>query len=423
MLACVLLPPDLPDAARRLFAVCPVVELQGATAFLDVAGTERLHGGPAGLFRAVTRALLPHAPLGLALASNRFTAEIAARCTARALSASSRRAVLVPPGDEALFLSRAPLELLPMSAGLRERLLPLGLSTLGDLASLPVAAVSRRFGAEGVAMHRLARGEDRSQLLATPDDTPLSVLHEPLDPLPDLAQLRPALESCLAGLCGALDARGLALVQLDLALTLDDGRVERWPLRPAEPEIRVPLLADLLVMAIERRPPQRAVTGLLLTARETARPAVHQNTLLGGVSRDAARRTEALARVAALLGAAAVLRPVLRRAHRIEDRWTHGPPQVAARAATPAPAGPVLRWQQPPRELVPLRAGHELLAFRDGRTELVIAALSAPRRLEGGWWADPWARDEYDLLTPDGGRYRICRDMAARRWLLLAELD
>ena len=82
MLACVLLDDGDPALARRLFAVTPLLErVPGQTSgrspsgdddggqlvFLDVRGTSRLHGGAAGLFAAVRRALAPVVPRGLAL--------------------------------------------------------------------------------------------------------------------------------------------------------------------------------------------------------------------------------------------------------------------------------------------------------------------------------------------------------------------
>jgi hypothetical protein len=82
-----------------------------------------------------------------------------------------------------------------------------------------------------------------------------------------------------------------------------------------------------------------------------------------------------------------------------------------------------LRWLPAPEELVPVLTGGRLSGFRRGRDELRIARAHGPRRLVGGWWRDPWARDEYELLTTDGALYRVGRDLHARRWLLLAEED
>jgi hypothetical protein len=49
--------------------------------------------------------------------------------------------------------------------------------------------------------------------------------------------------------------------------------------------------------------------------------------------------------------------------------------------------------------------GGQLKGFRRGRHELRIVRAHGPRRLTGGWWRQPWARDEYELLTPDGALY------------------
>lgn len=477
MLACVILPGEPGQAAeltRRLFAVSPLVERCGTLVFLDVSGTSRLHGGTAGLFAAIARALLPELPLGLSLAGNRFTAEVAAR--------HGRGAVAIAPGDEALYLSRLPLSVLPWSPELQRRLKPLGLETLGDFASLPSGSVERRYGPQGLALQRLARGQDEAGLLPERDDQPLTVSREVAGGADGLARLAPVLEQALGCLCASLSERGLGLSRLELSLVLDaacaddelpaenagDVDTLTFVVAPAAPETRVGLLLDLLSSRLSAEPPPRPVLELSLRALQTAQPAVHQNQLFGEVSRDAARRAEALSRLASTLGEEATVRLQVRPAHRLEDRSLCVAESIAEKvgsadspsrrrgaaaarrgrkAANSAqsgrtqstvdrqagdrcgeprdPAAPltVLRWLPCPQELVPMVTGGRLTGFRQGRRELPLLRLSPPRRLEGGWWDLPWARDEFELQTPDGGLYRICRDMTARRWLLLAEVD
>jgi protein ImuB len=436
MLACVLLPPTgtLPpgELLCRLFTVSPLVELDGEVALLEDAGLQRLHGGPAGLFAAIRRALHPHAPRGLALASNRWTAEVAARYMGRP--------VTVHVGEEALFLSRLPLTALPLEKNLARRLLPLGLETLGDLASLPVAAVERRYGREGVALHRLARGVDGRGLLPAREPAQRALARALDEPAARLEQLRPALEELVARLCGALAQEGQGVLVLRLGALLDAAlpdddvaaqeepqtapRTAGWELSLPAPEERAPLLVELLVQRIEAAPPARAVAALRLSAPQVGRLAVHQNALFGELQRDEARRQEALARLAAVLGSAALPRPRLLRDHRLEARWTASDEQVAPeRAGAPRAGGPVLRVLRPPEEVVPLLAGGTLVGLRRGRRELLVARLCGPRRLCGGWWAQPWERDEYEVVTGDGAQLRLGHDARAHRWLLLAEAD
>lgn len=456
VLACVLLPRADVDLGRRLFAVSPILECDGEIAFLEDRGLERLHGGPAGLFAAIRRALAPELPTGLALASNRFTAEVAARYMPRP--------VTVHPGEEALFLSRLPLSALPMSVGLARRLEPLGLATLGDFASLPSAAVERRYGVEGVALHRLARGDGERGLLPERERRELVVLCELEASADRLDRILPSLEEMVTRLCGWMGDEGRGAMSLELSLRLDpsfdaaaaidnvaaDGAgappAALYTLSLPAPENRAALLIELLRLKLEEQQPGGPVVALSVAALQTAPMGVHQNSLFGDVARDAARRAAALARLSALLGDGAVSRPRLLRAHRLEQRWTQdaAPPHRSPAAAAPAgrvsagsgPAGvscarlpaddapgPTLRLLPTPEELVAVHVGGRLIGFRRGRQELPIARMAGPRRLIGGWWDEPWQRDEYELLTPEGGLYRVCRDDRRRRWLLLAEAD
>jgi hypothetical protein len=62
------------------------------------------------------------------------------------------------------MLERMPLTLLPAGPEFVKLLRALGLETLGDVAALDVHHVADRFGADGVRLHALARGEDPSRL-------------------------------------------------------------------------------------------------------------------------------------------------------------------------------------------------------------------------------------------------------------------
>jgi protein ImuB len=441
VITCVLLPRADPALARRLLAISPLLERDGRLVFFDDRGLLRLHGGPSGLFAAARRALLPDRARGMARAANRFTAEVAARCQARP--------VTVPEGDEALFLSRLPLATLSLPPGLAQRLLPLGLETLGDFAALPAASVRTRYGEQGLALHRLARGLDARGLCPEREQRVLEVERVLDTPADRLALLEPVLSESMEHLCAWLSEEGLGATTLVLELQLDavrehepsDAPVGRasldvegcvrctFEVMPPEPEDRAPLLTELLGRRLEACPPKAPVVGLCLRVPRTAPMAVHQNALFGEVARDAARRAEALARLATLLGPQSAVSPRLRRAHRTEERWVVPAPESRVETApdnssgSASGGGVVLRWLPAPEELVPVMAGGRLCGFRRGRQELRIARAFGPRRLVGGWWQRPWARDEYELVTTDGALYRVSRDLHARRWLLLAEAD
>ncbi|GJM20410.1 MAG: hypothetical protein DHS20C15_03250 [Planctomycetota bacterium] len=490
--AAVCLPRADAELARRLLVAAPWIEIHGDLVLLDPRGTERIHGEPAGLFAALRAALAPERARGMALASRRLTAELAARHgvrlgrrrgggasrseasgspenpeSPRHDEAAYDTALLIPPGDEALFLSRLPLQVLEIPPRLAKRWAPLGLETLGDLAALPAASVETRYGAEGLALHRLARGLDERSLCPEAPRDALCVEHACAHPVDRLPQLEPLLAEACARLASALTQLGEGALKLVLRLQLDapegapsEQRVQSFELRLPEAETRAALLLDLLCQQLTQQAPPRAVLGFALRVAQSGAQAVHQNALFSEVSRDASRRREALARAGELLGAQAVQPLTSRAEHLPERRWAHaervkasrGPAQggtrgggrAGERGSTRAASGArvpesaastrvrpadahsplVLRQHEPPENLVPLLAGGQLVGFRWGARQLDIERLSPPRRLEGGWWSEhPWARDEYELLTCDGALYRVGRDLRARRWLLLGELD
>lgn len=107
--------------------------------------------------------------VGIGIADGRFASAQAAR-----------RGIVVPPGEAAAFLAALPLALLEKPA-LVDLLARLGLHTLGDVAALPARHVASRFGAEGIAAHRLARGLDEHLVLSRATAREI-VVEEKLDP-------------------------------------------------------------------------------------------------------------------------------------------------------------------------------------------------------------------------------------------------
>jgi protein ImuB len=127
---------------------------------LDARGPARYHGGERQLALLVREAVAElttasGSPVGcgVGVADGVFAATLAAR------TPGAQEPVLVEPGRSAAFLAPFP----PAALGgpdLVDTLDRLGVRTLGEFAALPAAGVLGRFGAEGAAAHRLARGLD-----------------------------------------------------------------------------------------------------------------------------------------------------------------------------------------------------------------------------------------------------------------------
>jgi DNA polymerase-4 len=126
-------------------------------AFLDVTGTERLHGDGAAVARTIksriTTALRLTASVGVG--SNKFVAKVASDLR------KPDGLVVVAPGTEADFLAPLPVSRLwgvgrVTGAGLEA----MGVSTIGQLAAVQAAYLAARFGESGRALHDLSLGRD-----------------------------------------------------------------------------------------------------------------------------------------------------------------------------------------------------------------------------------------------------------------------
>jgi protein ImuB len=139
---------------RRLEGVGLAVEpVEPGCVYFETRGVERLAGGLEAALRRALDAVGPEWGARVGAASRRFAALAAASV------APPGRAVVIDDGEAELFLEPLPLHLLPLSPERRDELSELGIKRLGELASLPGAAVADRLGAEGAEAWRLARGE------------------------------------------------------------------------------------------------------------------------------------------------------------------------------------------------------------------------------------------------------------------------
>lgn len=187
----------------------------------------------------LNEALGPFMPAGIGIAHNRFGSEQAALAGA-----------VVPEGTEAAFLAPLPVGRLPLTREAERRLLLLNLRTLGDLATLPRAAVVSQFGREAELWYELARGSDPRPL--RPDPAPPTV--ERSVTLADASNYQPFLQARVAALAADV-AAGLArggyqAETLQLTLTLDNAvstTVEHIVKPPTADEARLRRLAERLL--------------------------------------------------------------------------------------------------------------------------------------------------------------------------------
>jgi hypothetical protein len=132
---------------RAVEDYCPwVTAVRPGICSLPARGPARYFGGEAALAGSIRAAASPLTPVEVGIADGLFAAVLAARGD-----------LVVPPGGTAAFLAPFAVEVLG-DPDLADLLARLGVRTLAEFAALPESHVLGRFGADGVACHRVAGG-------------------------------------------------------------------------------------------------------------------------------------------------------------------------------------------------------------------------------------------------------------------------
>jgi DNA polymerase IV len=142
-------------------------------AFLDVAGSETLHGTPLEIARSIKETMTRELQLtvSVGVASTKLVAKVASDLE------KPDGLVVVAAGTEADFLAPLPISRLwGVGAKTAVVLAEFGVRTIGDLAALPDDLLTRRFGRQGPMLAQRARGIDPSPV--SDADPARSVSHE-----------------------------------------------------------------------------------------------------------------------------------------------------------------------------------------------------------------------------------------------------
>lgn len=175
-------------------------------AFLDVAGSEALHGGPVRIAWAIKAAIRDELQLtaSVGVATSKLVAKVASDLE------KPDGLVVVEPGDEASFLAPLPISRL---WGVGERtatvLAEYGVRFIGDLAALPDDLLARRLGRQGPVLAARARGLDPSPVAASEPARSISHEHTFDVDTSDLEVLERTLLALSEGVAGRLRAGGV----------------------------------------------------------------------------------------------------------------------------------------------------------------------------------------------------------------------
>ncbi|HWO18065.1 MAG TPA: DNA polymerase IV [Kofleriaceae bacterium] len=215
------------DASRVFFGILgdfsPEVEgLSLDEAFLDVTASERLLGDGPTIARAIKERV--RAELSLVASVGVAPIKLAAKIASDIDKPDGLR--VVPPGELLAFLHPLPVtRLWGVGDTTREVLASMGLSTIGDVARYPEAALVARLGANlGPHLAALARGEDARPVV--PESDPVSLGHQETfdDDIDDKGDVAVVLLHQADRVAARLRSSGLCARAVVLIVKYDDFR-------------------------------------------------------------------------------------------------------------------------------------------------------------------------------------------------------
>jgi protein ImuB len=456
-------------ATERLMAIArdfsPRIERhRGGTVVLDVSGLQRLFGEP----RSIAHHLAHAGAAQVAVAVSQ---------TAAILLARARHGVTVDTGDPAVALGDLPLAFLqqlveenesPAAASASritgdgprttrraaartprtfDVLQRWGLTTIGELASLPAAELSARLGPAGMAHQRLARGVDARPLVPDPGVRRFVESFELEWPIDLLEPLSFVFARLLEPLAAALEQADRGGVALHLRLRLTNRHTHLRTLGLPAPMRDPRVLRTLLLLDLESHPPAAAVDVVTIEIDPVPGRIVQFSLLERPVPSPEPLAT-LQARLGALVGETRCGSPQLVDTHRA-DGWVMTPASFTDRALPPKGGSHASRpTDQPVAPAVPRSGQARELALRRFRPPVAIRVAveggrpvrvaidrrgmpggdvrqsAGPWRSSGGWWnAEPWDRDAWDVAFADGAVCRIFQDRDGAGWFVEGVYD
>jgi protein ImuB len=391
---------------------------------IDIAGTEKLHGPPSVLGKALfSRVQSLGFVCSVAIASN-FHAGI---CLAHSLAPGQLR--VVPPNGERDALAPLPLSVLDLTKEQRETFSLWGINTLGSLAALPAKSLIARMGQDGCRLRQLAQGMLPHLFVPIEPSFLLEEFMELDSPVEALESLLFVMSAMLEQLIARAANRALALRSVTILLFLEGGDPHSRTVRPALPSSDRQLWIKLIHLDLEAHPPGAAILSLRLTA-EPGYTSKVQLGLFTPQLPDATRLDVTLARIRAIVGEDAVGSPVLSDTHR-PDSCTLQPfridPGEGSRSSSPQSLT-ALRQLRPPEDVSITLQHQRPISFFFRQRRYDVERSYGPWLAGGEWWGNArWGFQQWDLIARSQVGETLCcclaHDLVGKRWQMTGLYD
>ncbi len=385
-------------------------EFRGDCLMLEISGSLRLFGGAEAIVNRCQRGLagrgyrvetaMAETPLAawvLSFAENPGQSSPGSETADQGLSLQERLAtvpltLLHPLHDQFATLERS------------------GLRQLGELLTLPAAALARRCGQEFYELLQHLRGDIQSPPVHF---EPPSCFHDsyPLGyPVHNQDELAPALEQLLESLEGYLRQRQFQTRQIEWRFSGPGNYCEHLEVRASAADTPRKDWYRLTRLRLERQPFKNEVELVQLRASnlETARPVSGSLFRQAGQTETPAQLVDVLSN---RLGSQAVSGLRCRDAHLPEQSYATVTPGETSAAVLPVHAQRPFWLLSDPE---PLHTQGEQLRFWGRPLDLIYG----PERIEDGWWDQATSRDYFVARNEQGQRFWVFHERRQKRWFL-----
>ncbi len=419
--------------ARWAGRYSPLVGLDGDDGLvLDVTGATHLFGGEEAMLDDMRRRLgRSHLTVRAGLA--------ATRGAAWALSRHGEG--IAPPGRIAAHLAPLPVSALRLGGRDAETLSRLGLRTIGDLGTLPRAALARRIGTETLLLLDRALGDQPEPVSPLPEPVHFGVRMAFPEPIGLTGDVMAALDRLLQALCARLDRHRQGVRILCLTVRRVDRANQQIELRLARPMREAARILPLFERSVGEIDAGFGIDRLRLEALEVetlpAEQVVHPGLCArqrGGAGAPAEGDRDRLSDLITRLGSRIGLDNILRFLPADSHIPEHGFLVASAAYSEPADAWPAIR-RRPVRLFSPepivaetdaLKGREPPRLFRWRRMRFTTARTTGPERIAPEWWLeDPdWRtglRDYWMVETREGRRLWLFHTPQAPGWYVQGE--
>ena len=310
-------------------------------------------------------------------------------------------------------VKKVPLDRLNLDPEARDRLLMLGVTTVGDFLRLPSEGIRTRFGSAIDEMYQLAMGNRWAPLRPEPIKEPHVRSIEFDEPESNTERLVFVVKRLLDGLVTELICRANAVTGVSLEMKLENRTQRTEYIRPAAPTLDVPQLLQLIYLCLSEIQLPAGIVTLCVTV-DACLATSDQRRFFLEHSRDVDAANQALARVRAECGEQAIVRARICNAHSPAARFTWELVEQVPAKATPRviASRPLVR-----------RIYAQSLLLSKSILESAVERKLGPYVLSGGWWAGGVYRDYYFVHTHSGHIWWMYYDHRRESYFLQGRVE